>query len=319
MKCPVDANAPAKTRLAPSPTGALHLGNARTFLVNWALARQQGWRVVLRIEDLDTPRVKPGAIDQTIDELAWLGLDWDEGPIIQSADLAPYRLAMASLARAQLVYPCGLSRSEIERAASAPHEDGHDTPFPPSLRPPGRPTRFDRPDINWRLVVTPREVVIDDRFAGRVAIDPGQSVGDFVVWTQRGTPAYQLAVVVDDARQGINRIVRGDDLLDSTARQALIRRGLGIGCEPITWHLPLIRGEDGRRLAKRHGDTRIDHYRQRGVPAGRIIALVARWCGIRDAGGAMSADQFARGLDVSRMSPADITFSQEDDRWLTAS
>lgn len=275
--------------------------------------------MVLRIEDLDTPRIKPGAIDQTIDELGWLGLDWDEGPIVQSADLEPYRAAMATLARARLLYPCALTRSQIERAASAPHEGEHETRFPLSLRPPERPTQFDRADINWRLVVDPGEVVVDDRFAGRVAVDPGRSVGDFVVWTQRGTPAYQLAVVVDDARQGINRIVRGDDLLGSTARQALIRCGLGIGCEPETWHLPLVRGPDGRRLAKRHGDTRIDHYRQLGVSAWRVIALVARWCGIDDAGRAMSAKEFAQRLDVSRMSRAEITFSQEDDRWLTAS
>ena len=324
------------TRLAPSPTGALHLGNARTFLVNWALARQRGWRIVLRIEDLDGPRIKPGAIEQTIDILAWLGLDWDEGPIIQSEDLSPYREAMQVLAARGLVYPCSLTRSEIAQAASAPNEGERETRFPPALRPGDRPRYFDdggeiggasggasggaesdpERERNWRFVVEAGSVRFTDGFLGEQALDPSESVGDFVVWTNRGQPSYQLAVVVDDARQGVTEVVRGDDLLDSAGRQIRLIEALGLG-RPRYTHLPLVRGEDGRRLAKRHGDTRLSYYREQGVAAERVIGLLAGWSGL--AREPMSAEAFGSGFGLDTMPRDDVTFTAEDDRWLLAS
>lgn len=304
------------TRLAPSPTGALHLGNARTFLVNWALARQSGWRIVLRIEDLDTPRVKPGVIEQTIDTLRWLGMDWDDEAPLQSSDLAPYRDAMDSLARAGRVFPCALTRTQIAEAAGAPHEDSGEVRFDASLRPTSIPDSFDDERTNWRLVVPEGAVEFDDAFLGPRSISPATTVGDFVVWTQRGQPSYQLAVTIDDHRQGITHVVRGSDLVDSAARQTLIRRALGIETDPTYLHLPLVRGADGRRLAKRHGDTRIDHYRERGVPPERVIALIARWCGIPKQNELVSASDFASGLSLDTMSREDVTFTPEDDRWL---
>jgi glutamyl-tRNA synthetase len=304
------------TRLAPSPTGALHLGNARTFLVNWLLAREQGWRVILRIEDLDTPRVKPGVIEQTIETLRWLGLDWDEGPTVQSNDMEPYRAAMRRLAERGMVYPCSLTRTEIETAVSAPNEGDHEIRFDASLRPAEIPRSFGDEATNWRLIVDDGRVSVDDAFRGRVDLDIAASVGDFVVWTKRGCPSYQLAVVVDDARQGVTEIVRGDDLLDSAGRQVLLYRGLGLGEPPRCCHLPLVRGEDGRRLAKRHGDTRIDHYRGLGVPAGRVLALLARWCGV-EAGDSVSAADLIGRVTLDTIPREDITFRAEDDRWLT--
>lgn len=312
---------PALTRLAPSPTGALHLGNARTFLVNWCLARSLGWRVVLRIEDLDTPRVKPGVIDRTIETLEWLGLDWDEGPTVQSQDLEPYRGAMRTLAGRGLAYACSMTRGEIESAVSAPNEGDHETRFEPSLRPAwftqGEAGAFDVPESNWRLAIDDGRVVFDDRFRGRTEVDVSESVGDFLVWTKRACPSYQLAVVVDDARQGVTEVVRGDDLLDSAGRQALLYRALGLGQPPRCCHLPLVRGLDGRRLAKRHGDTRIDHYRGLGVPAERINALLARWCGV-DAGDSVRAGDLIGAMTLDTIPREDITFRTEDDRWLTA-
>lgn len=311
-------NAPVLvTRLAPSPTGALHLGNARTFLVTWALARQRGWRIVLRIEDLDGPRVRPQAVRGTIEILAWLGLDWDAGPVCQSADLDPYRSAMRVLARQGRAYPCALTRGQIAAAASAPQEGVHEPRFPPELRPSVRPRDFD-PAVaeNWRFVVTPGPVPFHDHFAGPQAPDPGVSVGDFVIWTRRGVPAYQLAVVVDDHRQGVTHVVRGDDLLDSTGRQLLLYRALGYTPEPEYLHLPLVRGPDGRRLAKRHGDTRLDFYRARGVPAQRIVGLIAAWCGVCDRPEPMSAKEFAAALRCDTIPRRDVTFTPEDDRWL---
>lgn len=314
-----DAGSPEATRLAPSPTGALHLGNARTFLVNWAMARRRGWRIVLRIEDLDGPRVKPGAIEGTIRTLAWLGLDWDAGPIVQSEDLRPYRDAMTELAAAGLVYPCELTRAQIESAASAPQEGAHETPFPAGLRPSDiRPRRFDVEETNWRLVVPPGAVEFADDFAGPQRHDPAESVGDFIVWTRRGQPSYQLAVVVDDHRQGVTRIVRGDDLLDSAARQLRLYGMLGYPRPPSYTHLPLVKGPDGRRLAKRHGDTRVESYRSRGVPAERVVGLMAAWCGLvpRENPTAMSAAEFRDRLDLRTMTREPIVCTAEDDRWL---
>lgn len=311
------------TRLAPSPTGALHLGNARTFLVNWALARQAGWRIVLRIEDLDGPRVKPGVIEGTIETLRWLGMDWDEGPLVQSDDLEPYRAAMRTLAKAARVYPSDLTRGQIEAAASAPQEGVSESVFPASLRPPLENREFGETSgaegaENWRFVTEAGAVRFEDRFSGAQEFEPAKSVGDFVVWTKRGQPAYQLAVVVDDHRQGITQVVRGHDLLDSAARQLLVYRALGLRPEPQYTHVPLVRGPDGKRLAKRHGDTRLEHYRTSGVPAERVIGLVAAWCGVVERARPVSAEEFVAGFNLDTMTRDEVTFRPEDDAWLRA-
>jgi glutamyl-tRNA synthetase len=307
-------------------------------MVNWALARQRGWRLVLRVEDLDTPRVKAGATDDLIGVLRWLGIDWDRWPelpngrdwLIQSEDLEPYRRAMRSLASRGLAYPCQLTRAQIEAAASAPQEGAHDVPFPSGLRPPeaGRPFDFnalDRADErgerpNWRLLANPGPVSFDDGFAGPQSFDPSTIIGDFVIWTRRGQPSYQLAVVVDDHRQGVTQVVRGQDLLDSAARQLLLYRLLGQSPEPTYTHLPLVLGSDGRRLAKRHGDTRIETYREAGVPPTAIIGLLAQWCGLGERTGTgprpMSAAEFLLAFDLSTMPAQPVTFTHEDDQWL---
>lgn len=319
------------TRLAPSPTGALHLGNARTFLVNWALARKQNWRILLRIEDLDTPRIKPGVNQQTIDILRWLGIDWDDGPIIQSHDLEPYRQAMHALAARALAYPSALTRTQIQShadeaalaalAASAPQEGAHEFPFPASLRPaiPAGGQPFDNQGINWRLLVPDRTITFTDQFAGPQSHNPARTVGDFLVWTMRAQPSYQLAVVVDDARQGVTHIVRGDDLLDSAARQILLYESLNLGPTPTYYHLPLVRGHDGKRLAKRHGDTRLDMYKSRGVTPQRVIGLIAKWCGITPAHRdptPLSAAEFKAAVSIHTIPHPGVVFTPEDDRWL---
>lgn len=309
------------TRLAPSPTGALHLGNARTFLINWALARQRGWRIVLRVEDLDTPRVKPGVLELTVDLLRWLGMDWDAGPLVQSADLPFHRGAMEALARAGRVYPCELTRAQIEAAASAPQEGAHDTPFPAALRPAVVPRSFIDDAGSWRFIVPPGVTGFNDEFAGPRSFDVGRIVGDFVVWTKRdaqraGQPAYQLAVVVDDHRQGVTHVVRGDDLLDSAARQLLLYRALGYTPEPAYLHVPLVRGPDGKRLAKRHGDTRLDTYRAAGVPPERVIGLVAYWCGMSPSPREWSPREFLAAFRLDTIPRTAITFTPENHEWL---
>ncbi|MEO0715746.1 MAG: glutamate--tRNA ligase family protein [Planctomycetota bacterium] len=307
-----------RTRLAPSPTGALHLGNARTFLVNWALARQHGWEILLRIEDLDTPRVKPGVEQRTINTLAWLGLDWNAGPVRQADDLEPYRDAMTRLASRGMVYPCELTRSQIEAAASAPQEGTHESRVTADMRPPRPwPSSFDDDGRNWRFATPGDSITFHDIFAGAQQHTPAESVGDFVVWTKRNAPSYQLAVVVDDLRQGITQIVRGDDLLDSAARQMLLARELGATAVPTQCHLPLVLGPDGRRLAKRHGDTRLTTYEKIGVPVERVIGLCARSCGITAECMPMSAADFADGLKLDTIPRHPITFTPEDEQWLT--
>ena len=312
------------TRLAPSPTGTLHLGNALTFVVNWALARRQGWRVVLRMEDLDSGRVREGAAREVVDVLRWLGLDWDEGPLVQSADLSPYRAALERLRGAGLIYPCDATRKEIERAASAPHESDGETRYPGINRPFGDVTEaaLAAADVladdayAWRLSGPDGPVEFVDQLHGPQAVDVQAQVGDFAVATKAGLPAYQLAVVVDDARQGVTDVVRGDDLLNSTPRQVLLYRLLGLGEPPHYWHLPLVSGPDGRRMAKRDDAVRLTTYLDAGVPGERVVGLLARWAGLADEREVVSARAFARRLDPSRLAYDAPQFTQEDEQWL---
>jgi glutamyl-tRNA synthetase len=310
------------TRLAPSPTGALHLGNARTLLVNWLLARQQQWKIILRIEDLDGPRIKQGADAELLNDLRWLGLDWDEGPIYQSARRDRYSVAIHRLVSAGWVYPCICSRKEVEEAASAPHGENGSI-YPGTCR-----GRFDSlagakaagggrlPSLRFR--VPPGKVRFIDGFCGEREFDPSVELGDFVIAKSDGTPAYQLAVVVDDAEMNVTDVVRGDDLLDSTPRQILLFNALGWSDRiPRYLHVPLVTGPDGRRLAKRHGDTRLSHYRQRSVPAGALVALLARWCGIPIESECVPRD-LLQSFDIERMPRGPITFTSADDALLRA-
>ncbi|MBI1303045.1 MAG: tRNA glutamyl-Q(34) synthetase GluQRS [Phycisphaera sp.] len=262
------------TRLAPTPSGALHVGNARTFLATWALARHEAWRVVLRLEDLDLGRVREGAHEACVADLRWLGLDWDGDPLVQSTELAPYRAALERLALQGLIFRCDRSRAEIRSAASAPHADDGETRYPPELRPHEPwPRSVEKWDANHRLRVDRAVEAVVDELLGQHAFDPGLEAGDLVVWTKLGVPAYQLAVVVDDARQGVTDVVRGDDLLSSAARQQLIARHLGL-THARWWHLPLVYGDDRKRLAKRNGAHGLAALRDEGVAAERIVG----WC-----------------------------------------
>jgi glutamyl-tRNA synthetase len=326
-----------KTRLAPSPTGALHLGNARTFLANWLLARQKGWRILLRIEDLDGPRIKTGADRLLIEDLQFLGLDWDEGPIHQSSRTGEYQAAIDLLIARGLAYPCTCSRREVELAASAPHAEDGASIYPGTCR-----GKFDsieaaekasgrQPAI--RFAAPDRDVQFDDGFAGRQSVNVARRLGDFVIAKSDGTAAYQLAVVVDDLAAGITDIVRGNDLLESTFRQLLIYdalrpsffspapgnpgEGRGGGFLPHYIHLPLVVGQDGRRLAKRHGDTRIETYRRQGVARGRILSLLAKWCGIEDWENPIEdPHDLIRRFELTRIPPSPVVFTLADDAWL---
>jgi glutamyl-tRNA synthetase len=271
--------APIVTRLAPSPTGAQHLGNARTYLITWLLARQADGRIVLRIEDIDSPRIKAGAAEQALEDLRWLGLDWDSGPIVQTERFPLYEAALDRLKSRGLIYPCTCSRSDVEQAASAPHAEGSEIVYPGtcSHRSVADADKLTGRPFAWRYRVQDLPAY-DDLFRGPVTLSREEIGGDFVVWKSQGGPAYQLAVVVDDADNGVNVVVRGDDLVSSTPRQLLLYRSLGL-TPPQFAHVPLVVGPDGRRLAKRHGDTRLSALRSAGVSAEQVIGLLASSCG----------------------------------------
>jgi glutamyl-tRNA synthetase len=319
-----------RTRLAPSPTGALHLGNARTFLVNWALARQRGWRIVLRIDDLDGPRIKAGAADDALEMLSWLGLDWDEGPYFQRHDLLPYRHALEQMGNQGDIYPCRCTRKQITAASlSAPHACDHELRYPGTCRPAiaegvqfeahtgngERPSQDHNEPAGWRIHVPEGVTTFADSFSGFQQHDVQKTVGDFLVSAKSGLPSYQLAVVVDDSRQGINQIVRGDDLLRSTARQLLLYECLNLGPVPSYTHLPLVVGEDGRRLAKRHGDSRLAAYRQQGVAPERIIGLLAHWCGLEPRK-PMTLAEFLSRFQLEHLPHEQVQWTRAQDAWL---
>ncbi len=269
-------------RLAPSPTGAQHLGNARTYLIAWLSARSQGGRVVLRVEDIDASRVRPGAIESALDDLRWLGLHWDGEPVIQTQRLAAHRDALERLKQAELVYPCTCTRSDIERAASAPHAE-NEGPIYPGLcahRHASDAKTLNRP-FAWRMRTGNETITFDDGFRGPQMLNLRAIGGDFVVWKNDDSPAYQLAVVVDDADAGVTEVIRGDDLIPSTPRQLLLYRALGL-TPPRFVHVPLVIGEDGRRLAKRNGDAQLKLLREVGIAPEAVIGLLAWSCGWLD-------------------------------------
>jgi len=269
-------------RLAPSPTGALHLGNVRTFLFAWLRARRAGGRLVMRMEDLDHPRDKPGAAEQALEDLRWLGFDWDGEVVVQSKRRAVYASALKKLQAAGLVYPCVCSRKDVETAQSAPHA-GEQLHYPGTCR--GRfasweeaYARTGRPPC-WRFrTEAGTRVSFTDGFAGPYAQDVAAVLGDFPLARDPDGAGYTLASVVDDADAGVTEVVRGDDLLPATPAQILLSRALDLPT-PAYFHVPLVVGPDGKRLAKRHGDTRISAFREAGVSAERIVGFLARASG----------------------------------------
>jgi len=280
-------------RFAPSPTGDLHLGSVATALVAWLRARRFDGALILRVEDIDTPRVIPGSEARQVADLRWLGLDWDEGPDAggphapyrQSERTASYEAAIDTLAAHDLVYLCDCSRREISSVASAPHV-GEDGPrYPGTCRPYGMRVRpWKRPPA-VRIALPDREVVIEDVFQGPLRQHVAQTVGDFVLRRGDGVYAYQLAVVVDDCAMGITEVVRGADLLGSAPRQALLAEMLGRRA-PAFAHVPLVVGADGTRLEKRNPRHTVHGLRTMGTHPAAVVARLAHGLGIVGAGGA---------------------------------
>ncbi|WP_338870023.1 tRNA glutamyl-Q(34) synthetase GluQRS [Myxococcus stipitatus] len=272
-------------RFAPSPTGRMHLGNIRSALLGWLQARAAHGRFLLRIEDLDRARCKPQYVDDLMRDLRWLGLDWDETPLVQSQRDEVYREALSSLEREGLVYPCFCTRAEIARAASAPHGLSEEGPrYPGTCARLTREQQAERAKTRppaWRFRARSGEVRFVDALMGPYTQDVEAVVGDFVVRRNDGVASYQLAVVVDDAATHISHVLRGDDLLSSTPRQLQLHEALGSQA-PGFLHVPLVMGEDGKRLAKREGAFALAELRERGLDPERVLGLLAAWSGLGD-------------------------------------
>ncbi|HET6762368.1 MAG TPA: tRNA glutamyl-Q(34) synthetase GluQRS [Longimicrobiaceae bacterium] len=312
-------------RFAPSPTGMLHLGNARTALLAWLHARAAGGAFVMRVEDLDPGRVRPGLMEAQLEDLRWLGLDWDEGPdvggtfgpYVQTERTARFDHALRRLAALGRLFACVCTRRDLAAAASAPHGAGDEGPRYPGTC---RARRIDASDgaltadggspVALRYRVEPGEVCFADLLQGRTCFDPAADAGDFVVRRKDGVAAYQLAVVVDDAAMEITDVVRGADLLPSTARQILIYRDLGLPV-PRFLHVPLLLGPDGERLAKRHGAVSLADARATGIAAERVVGWLAATCGLAEPGEEMAARDLVARWDVSRLPTGPTTVDAE--------
>jgi glutamyl-tRNA synthetase len=273
-------------RFAPSPTGTLHLGNLRTALLAWLFARSAGSAFLVRMEDLDAARVRAGSAEQQLADLAAIGLDWDGDVVFQSARTDRYAAALERLD----VYECFCTRAEIRAAVSAPH--GPQGAYPGTCLGLTAAERAERRAAGREPALRVRaggaRVAFDDRLHGR----HGGAVDDFVVRRADGAFAYNLAVVVDDAEQGVEEVVRGDDLLDSTPRQLFLTRALGLP-EPAYAHVPLVLGPDGARLAKRHGAVTL-----RELPAEAARAWMLRSLGLPERA---TPRELAAGLDPAAL------------------
>ena len=283
--------------LSSTISGYLHVGHARTFWTAFQRAREAGGTLVMRMEDLDPDRCRASYADAAIEDLRWLGIRWQEGPdkggpfapYLQSRRLDVYLDAWRRLVRNGYLYPCRCSRKDLENALAAPHESAlpgavgnslldpaDDEPiYPGTCRPlQGGGSMADAlgEGINWRFRVPDGEVVeFEDRNLGRQRFMAGRDFGDFVVWRRDGVPSYQLACVADDAAMGITEVVRGADLLKSTARQMLLNRALGFD-DPAWFHCALVVDHNGRRLAKRHDSLSLSALRQRGLTPMNILS-----------------------------------------------
>ncbi|MDP6739151.1 MAG: tRNA glutamyl-Q(34) synthetase GluQRS [Planctomycetota bacterium] len=297
-------------RLAPSPSGDLHLGHAWSFLLAWWQARALGGEIVLRLEDVDTERCVPESEASILDDLTWLGLDWD-GAVVRQTDRAHlYQSALQALRATNLLYPCVCTRKELAEASHAPHADEHEQgAYPGTCR--GLFTDRDQALVAsgkpaaWRVAVPSGVIAFEDGCAGSWSEELLHTCGDFPVTRKDGQVAYQLAVVVDDAEMGITHVLRGSDLCSSTLRQKLLQEYLGLP-HPAWFHVPLVVDAQGQRLAKRDPCLAVRALRDKGWRATEIIDWVAASAGQKGTPG-RSAKEWIRNFDLAKLPSGHVT------------
>lgn len=291
-------------RYAPSPTGDLHLGNLRTALLAWLLARLNQGVFLLRMEDLDTPRCVPGSADQILRDLEWLGLDWDGDVVFQSQRQALYQAALKKLQDQNLLYACFCSRKDIHLASSAPHQTPGVYPGTcANLSESQVSKKSEQKTAAIRIRVNDQIIQFEDACLGHQQQQLASEVGDFVLRRADGLFAYQLAVVVDDYEQGITSVVRGADLIDSSARQIYLFERLGTA-PPQYCHVPLMLDADGKRMAKRDGSESAGAWRSEGKSAEQLIGVLAHGLGLTKSEAAISLSELADSLDPTTVMQA---------------
>lgn len=323
---------PVRGRLAPSPTGYAHVGNAWAFMLAWLAARAEGGQVLLRIEDIDPQRSRPEYAAAFQEDLRWLGLDWDFGPDMPDAPDCPgpfeqsrrgqiYADAITRLEQAGFTYPCFCTRKELRTLAAAPHIDDVGAPYPgtcrnltiaqqEALRAKGRRACL-------RLRCPDGEVSFTDAVLGPQHISFAECGGDFALRRSDGVVAYQLAVAVDDAAMGVTQVVRGRDILPSTPRQIALFHLLGYSA-PSYAHVPLLLDDDGQRLAKRHQSLTLRHLRVMGASPRRVAGFLGQLAGLNPSGKAASPAELLSAFALARLPQGDIRLTAEMLRALTA-
>jgi len=275
--------------------------------------RQIGGEIALRVDDLDSPRVKAWAVTQAIEDLEWLGIDWDVGPVRQTDRLGVYQEALERLIDLGRAYPCTCSRKDIAEALSAPHESrfrGEGPVYPGTCASwqPGDSIPDD--DFCWRFRASDRKFTFTDTVLGVRTCNLARELGDFPLTQKNGRPSYQLAVVIDDIKDLVDTVIRGNDLVPSTFRQLDLYEQLDRPA-PRYAHVPLVAGSDGRRLAKRHGDTRLSHYRECGIAAERIVGWAAHSLGLVEDAQPRKAAEVIDRFDWSRLPTEDLTIDPD--------
>ena len=320
-------NKTIRTRFAPSPTGHLHIGNARAAIMNWIFARHHGGAFALRIEDTDQERSTAQSETSILDDLRWLGLAWDEGPdnggphgpYRQSERLGIYSAHLQRLEKDGLIYPCYCTPDELEGRRKAaldrgesPQYDGHCRDLPDVQK---RRYETERRKPAYRFRVEPGETAFDDLIKGGISF-PNHTIGDFILARQDGMPMYNFACVIDDHFMEITHVIRGNDHVSNTPRQVLIYKAFGWDC-PAFAHIPMILGQDRERLSKRHGATSVDQYREAGYLPGALVNFLSLLSWSSESGDEiLSADRLVREFDFSRVSQSAAVFDVEKLDWM---
>lgn len=324
-----DGSARICGRLAPSPTGYAHLGNAWAFLLAWLAARARKGVLILRLEDIDPQRSRPEYAAALLEDLRWLGLDWDQGPDVggpqgpyeQSRRQSAYAAALARLEAAGLTYPCFCTRRELRLLAAAPHAEDAGAPYPGICRDLSAAQREALFGSGRRAAVRlrcPEEpVAFEDALLGPQLFRLAECGGDFALRRSDGVVAYQLAVAVDDALMGVNQVVRGRDILPSTPRQIALLHLLG-HTVPAYAHIPLLLDGEGRRLAKRHQSLALRALREQGASARRIVGLLSRLAGLNPRGLPVSPAELLPDFALERLPAADQRVTDQDLRQLAS-